>query len=80
MDKPMTLEGSGYGIYQCYCYLHSTLKAVYDQEDFCYDYQLDTNASQVGLGLVSILISVANKLITDLAITLIGRIRLNYET
>ena len=36
IDKGMTLQGHGHGIYQCYCEAYSSLITLYDDQNFCY--------------------------------------------
>ena len=73
-DKKNTLKYQGYGIYQCYCKLHSSKVALFQPDHDCHHYQLNTTVALAVTNVMTVMIVVLNTVLKIMNVTFINAI------
>ncbi len=73
-DRKSTLEGMGYGMYQCYCGKYAELLPLLTEKDLCYTYQVNQQDSIYFSGMISFSVVSINIVLRIVGTHLISKI------
>ena len=80
VDKENTMEGKGYGQFQCYCQKYSSIIDATNEEHECYEYQYDQAFAQFVKQCITIGIVTLNVVLKTINTSLINNIGFPYQS